>query len=673
MRKQDEGFRYSVKNGTYHGLGVQKLGDDICFTIAVPDRKRCSLLLYKRGEKEAAASIPMGSSSRYGDLRSVILESFPVEEYEYNYLIDGQVTTDPYADVICGREVWGKAPKGEGALRGRAVFEEYDWQGDAPLQLPWSEVVVYSTHVRGFTKHASSGVRAKGTFAGVAEKIPYLKELGINQLELMPVYEFAEVEAWDEKRPPLRLSANGQKELVNYWGYSESYYFAPKASYSATGDPVREFKDLVRELHKNGIELVLEFHFPKGTRTALALDCVRHWVLEYHIDGIHVNRDHAPVEALAQDPLLSHTKIMSEGFQLEEIYEERHIPNFRNLAEYNDGFMLDVRRFLKGDEGQLAPFAWRARRNPSEYAVINYMANHNGFTLLDAVSYDEKHNEANGEENHDGTDYNYSWNCGEEGPSRKKKTLALRARQLRNAFVLLLLSQGTPLIYGGDERGNSQSGNNNVYCQDNELSWVNWKTGKAFGFLTDYVKGLIAFRRAHPVFHQKQELRMTDYLSCGHPDLSYHGKRAWLGDFENYSRSVGAFYGGDYIEANSGGKETDSFFYVAYNMHWIPHEFALPDLPGKGNWKIAIDTGLEGTAGIYEEGKEPLLSDQRTVTVPERTILVLTGRRGFKKDKPRTPEKKAPERKAQKKKAAEKKAPEKKTSEMKDGTGMKEE
>ena len=379
------------------------------------------------------------------------------------------------------------------------------------------------------------------------------------------------------------------------------------------------------------------------------------------------------LSTLAQDPLLSHTKIMSEGFQLEEIYEERHIPNFRNLAEYNDGFMLDVRRFLKGDEGQLAPFAWRARRNPSEYAVINYMANHNGFTLLDAVSYDEKHNEANGEENHDGTDYNYSWNCGEEGPSRKKKTLALRARQLRNAFVLLLLSQGTPLIYGGDERGNSQSGNNNVYCQDNELSWVNWKTGKAFGFLTDYVKGLIAFRRAHPVFHQKQELRMTDYLSCGHPDLSYHGKRAWLGDFENYSRSVGAFYGGDYIEANSGGKETDSFFYVAYNMHWIPHEFALPDLPGKGNWKIAIDTGLEGTAGIYEEGKEPLLSDQRTVTVPERTILVLTGRRGFKKDKPRTPEKKAPERKAQKKKAAEKKAPEKKTSERKDGTGMKEE
>ncbi len=626
MKKQlDEGFQYNVKYGTYHGLGVQKLGDDICFTIAVPDRKRCSLLLYKRGEKDAAASIPMGSSSRYGDLRSLIIEKFPVEDYEYNYLIDRQIVTDPYASVICGRENWGKAPGSREALRGRAVFDEYDWQNDAPLQLSWPDVVVYATHVRGFTKHSSSGVKAKGTFAGIMEKIPYLKELGINQLELMPVYEFEEAEIWDEKRPPLRRPGNGQKELLNYWGYTDAYYFAPKASYSATGDPVREFKDLVRELHRNGIELVLEFHFPKGTRTALVLDCVRHWVLEYHIDGIHVNRDFAPVEALAQDPLLSHTKIMTESFRLDEIYEERRVPHFRNLAEYNDGFMLDARRFLKGDEGQLVPFTWRARRNPSEYTVINYMANHNGFTLMDAVSYDEKHNEANGEENHDGTDFNYSWNCGEEGPSRKKRTITLRARQLRNAFLFLLLSQGTPLIYGGDELGNSQSGNNNVYCQDNELSWINWKTGKSFGFLTEYVKKLIEFRKKHPVFHQSRELRMTDYLSCGHPDISYHGKRAWLGDFENYSRSVGVFYGGDYIAANSGGKEKDSFFYVAYNMHWIPHEFALPSLPGKGQWKVAIDTGAEGLTGIYPEGKELLLSDQRTVTVPERTILVLTG------------------------------------------------
>ncbi len=638
MKKPEQGFPYSVKKGTYRSLGVQKIGEDVCFTISAPVWKRCSLLLYRRGESEAAASVPMDSSSRYGDLRSLLIEKFPVEEYEYNYLMDDRIVTDPYAPAISGREIWGRAPKGEGDLRGRAVFDEYDWDGDVPLQLSWTDIVVYATHVRGFTKHPSSGVRAKGTFQGIKEKIPYLKELGINQLELMPVYEFSEAESWDEKRPLLRRPGNEKGEFLNYWGYTDAYYFAPKASYAATGDPVREFKDLVRELHRNGIELALEFYFPKGVRTALVLDCIRHWVLEYHIDGIHVNRDYAPVEALIQEPLLSHTKIMTESFHLENIYSERHVPHFRNLAEENDGFMLDVRRFLKGDEGQLVPFTWRARRNPPDYAVVNYMANHNGFTLMDAVSYDEKHNESNGEENHDGSDFNCSWNCGEEGPSRKRKTLALRARQIRNAFVLLLLSQGTPLIYGGDERGNSQLGNNNVYCQDNELSWVNWKTGRTYAFLTEYVRKLISFRREHPVFHQERELSMTDYLSCGCPDISYHGKQAWLGDFENYSRSVGIFYGGDYVEANTQGKQRDCFFYVAYNMHWIPHEFALPDLPGKGMWRIAVDTGAEGATGIYPQGEEILLSDQRRVTVPERTILVLIGRP--EKTKAKKPEEK---------------------------------
>ena len=386
----------------------------------------------------------------------------------------------------------------------------------------------------------------------------------------------------------------------------------------------------MKQLHKNEIELILEFYFPKGIRTALVLDCIRYWVLEYHIDGIHVNRDGTPVEALAQEPLLSHTKIMTESFGLDEIYEERYTPAFRNLAEYHDAFLQGARRFLKGDEGELPSFIWRARRNPDRCAVMNYLAGHNGFTLMDTVSYDEKHNEANGEKNRDGTDYNYSWNCGEEGPSRKKKTVALRARQLRNAFLLLLLSQGTPLIYGGDERGNSQSGNNNVYCQDNELSWINWKPGKAWEFLPEYVEKLIAFRAAHPVFRQKKELCQTDYLSCGYPDVSYHGKRAWFGDFENYSRSVGILYAGEYVAANSEGLQQDDSFYVACNMHWIPHEFALPGLPDRRVWSVAIDSGVEGAAGICSDGEERSLEDQRTVTVPGRTILVLRGKKEMK-------------------------------------------
>lgn len=624
MKKTEEGFTYRVEEGNSYQPGVKKTREGICFTVAVPDRKRCSLLLYKKGEKEVAASIPMGSSVRYGDLRSMLIRQFPIEEYEYNYLIDGQVVTDPYASRICGREQWGQMVSEEGTVRGQAVLEEYDWEGDTKPLIPYEDVIAYATHVRGFTKHPTSRVKAKGTFAGVREKIPYLKELGINQLELMPVYEFAEVPSLESQTQ--QTYCPDIQEKLNYWGYTEGFYFAPKASYSATGNPVREMKDLVKALHQNGMELILEFYFPKGTKSSLILDCIRYWVLEYHIDGVHINRDQAPVEALAQEPLLSHTKIMTESFWTDEIYEEGYVPAYRNLAEYNAGFQIAARRFLKGDEGQTQEFTWRARRNPARQAVVNYLTNHNGFTLMDLVSYDAKHNEANGEENRDGTDYNYSWNCGEEGPCRKKKVVELRMRQLRNAFVLLFLSQGTPLLYGGDECGNSQSGNNNVYCQDNELSWVNWKPGKAESFLTEYVKKLIGFRKAHPIFHQAVELQMADYLSCGYPDLSYHGKNAWYGDFENSSRSVGILYSGDYMEANSKGEKKDNYFYVAYNMHWTPHEFALPSLPGALEWKIAIDTDVEGARGIYAEGKEVILEEQRTVTVPERTILVLIGK-----------------------------------------------
>ncbi len=620
MKKWDKNLEYDVKEGILQGQGVRKLGGDICFTVAVPDKKTCSLLLYKKGKKEVEASIPMESSIRYGDLRSVLVKGLPAEKYEYNYRIEEQVVTDPYACHITGREHFGKPVKEE-ELRGRIISDNYDWEDDKPLMLPFEEVVAYGTHVRGFTKHPTSKVKKKGTFAGIQEKISYLKQLGINQLELMPVYEFSELESMNNSPEWMKYAPIEEANVrLNYWGYTpRAYYFAPKASYAASDDPVKELKDLVKELHRNGIELILEFYFPKGTKASLVLDCVKYWVLEYHIDGIHINRDYAPVEALAHEPLLAHTKLLTEGFSLDEIYEEKTLPAFRNLAEYNDGFMLDARRFLKGDEGQLSNFTWRARHNPDRQGVINYMANHNGFTLMDLVSYDEKHNEANGEENRDGTDYNYSWNCGEEGPSRKKRILQLRGKQLRNAFALLLLSQGTPLIYAGDEMGNSQQGNNNAWCRDNEQSWIEWRGGKQERMLLEYVKALIAFRKAHPIFRQNKELRMMDYLSCGYPDVSYHGKRAWFGDFENYSRSVGVLYAGNYMEDKVS-------FYVAYNMHWMPHEYALPGLSGEALWRIAIDTGIEGAGAIYQEGQEPILEEQRMITVPERTIIVLTGK-----------------------------------------------
>ena len=312
-------------------------------------------------------------------------------------------------------------------------------------------------------------------------------------------------------------------EMLNYWGYGKACFFAPKASYSASGNPVREMKELVRELHKNGIELILEFYFPYMTSPALVRDCVKHWVSEYHIDGVHVNAQDTPLICLSWEPLLSRTKIMSEYFPLERIYESDYQPTFRRLAEYNDDFMIKARRFLKGDEDTLWQISESMRRNPAQQAVINYIACHNGFTLADAVSYDVKHNEDNGEDNRDGTDCNHSCNYGEEGPTSKKALQSLRRRQMRNAFLILLLSQGVPAVYGGDEMGNSQRGNNNAYCQDNEISWIQWSRKKYDRQMQEFVREAIAFRGRHAAFGRRKPYVMSDYLSKGMPDLSYHG------------------------------------------------------------------------------------------------------------------------------------------------------
>jgi len=610
-------FEYRIGAGRPDRLGVTKVGKDINFAVTVRDEKKCSLLLYPRGSEEIAAELPFTEEMQFGDVYAMQIHQFPMNEYEYNYRIDGTVTTDPYARCVCGREQWGKCPSGPHAVRGGVRFESFSWQGDEPLKLPYEECIMYVTHPRGFTMDDSSRVRHPGTFAGIREKIPYLKKLGITQLELMPVYEFAELkeEKALKKHMPVRRDS---MEKINYWGYGNACFFAPKASYSASGNPIREMKELVRELHKNGIELILEFYFPERTNPNLIMDCVKYWVSEYHIDGVHVNSAGTPLVALSLEPHLSRTKVMSEYFPLDQIYEQGYEPAFCRLAEYNDDFLVKARRFLKGDEDMLWQITGSMRKNPGQTAVINYVAGHNGFTLTDAVSYDVKHNEGNGEENRDGSNYNYSSNYGEEGPSGNRLLERLRRKQIRNAFLLLLLSQGVPAIYGGDEMGNSQCGNNNVYCQDNGLAWIQWSRKKADRRMQQFVADAIAFRKEHKAFGRRQAYTMKDYLSKGMPDLSYHGKRAWYGDFESYSRQVGIMYAGCYT-----GGET---LYVLYNMHTTAHEFALPTLPGGQSWYEIADTGQEEGV-FFPKGEELLLEDQKMIKVDPRTILILAGKK----------------------------------------------
>ena len=556
-------------------LGINISGDHVNFSVAVPEGERCWLLLYRAGEEEPKERYEM--TEAIGEVRFLALEGMDPADYEYNYMIGGEVTVDPYARGLAGRDIWGKErdiQKHE--VRGVLKNGRYDWEGDEPLKLPFHSIVAYSLHVRGFTKHTSSGVKKKGTFSGVVEKLPYLKDLGFNQIQCMPVYEFEEC-----------------GRFRNYWGYGPAYYFAPKSAYAASGDGERELKDMVKACHKEGIEVVLEMPFTGDTSKQLMEECLRYYCLEYHIDGFLLNPYVAPMDAIHADPILKHTKILV----------------------HDTGFQTVMRRFLKGDEGMVRDVMYWLRHQSETKEILNMITGQTGFTLRDLVSYDGKHNEANGEQNQDGPDYNYSWNCGAEGPSRKKAVTELRKNQTRNAFFLLLLAQGTPCILAGDEFGNTQKGNNNVYCQDNPVGWLDWSGLEKHPELHDFVKELIAFRKKHPVFWPEKEMTGMTYSKKGVPDVSYHGENAWRVPLEVSSRQLGVYYSG----ADQTG-ENDEDCFVAYNMHWLEHTFALPALPKGKKWYRIAST----QEGVLDKA-EPL-DDQKFAEVKERTIMIFSGR-----------------------------------------------
>ena len=596
---------------------------------AVAAAKACSLLLFVKEDKNGkearfreVRNIPFPEEGKTGHVWSMTLNG-AFDDLYYAFEADGTRFSDPYGRSFAGRERWGRLSHAKRLLLSPVAEPEFDWQGDRPLHIPYEDCIVYRAHVRGLTKHASSGTEHRGTFRGVVDKIPYFKELGITTLELLPPVEFQEVMMPEnvEGNPYGTSEPTGR---LNYWGYAKAGMFAPKASYADPGtNPVTEFKYMVRELHKAGLEVVPELYFSGKEVPEFVLETVRFWVREYHVDGIHLT-GYAPTVLLAKDPYLADTKLWALSWEAEKpaAGEKKH------LGEYNDGFLIDMRRALKGDEEQMSSLIYRNRRNPAETGVLNFMAGTNGFTMMDMVSYDQKHNEANGENNRDGSDYNYSWNCGAEGHVRKKKIQELRSRQLRNAMLLLFLSQGTPVLLAGDEFGNSQNGNNNAYCQDNEISWLNWNLNKWDQALLDFVKHVIAFRKAHPVFHMGQEPRVMDYLACGHPDISYHGVNAWQPEFENFRRQIGILYCGAYAKKPNG--ENDDFFFVIFNMHWEPHSFALPNLPKNLVWSLAFDTSDSAAGGYYEEGQERQILNQKNYMVPSRSVLVFQGKKKAK-------------------------------------------
>lgn len=643
------------RKGTPLPLGATKENESINFSVVAQNCEVCKLVLLHKKNNKKNQYVPIPADYRTGNVYSIIIENLPYEEYEYVYEIDGQVIVDPYAKVITGREKWGKHNHyfDPYSLRGGFAFQAFDWKEDMPLEIPYKDLIIYKMHVRGFTKHASSKTgKVAGTFRGVVEKIPYLKELGINAVLLMPIVEFDEILIEENyMRSPGTQDKKEEKDYefiniakdedtyretmlrdvyvrdskqedkiripyrINYWGYGKNtYYFAPKASYAyEPTNVVEELKTMIRELHDAGIEVLMEFNFTPDMTQQSILDCLHYWYFTYHIDGFSVNNNVVSTKILSSDPVLSRTKFLATSWETNHNFTDTNRKSYRNLAEYNDGFLIDARRYLKSDEEQVNAFAYRIRRNPADYAVINYITNNNGFTLMDLVCYDVKHNYANGEDNKDGTDYNYSWNCGTEGKTGKKKIKELRRQQIRNALVMLLLSQGTPMIMMGDEFGNSQEGNNNAYCQDNAISWINWNNRVQNEDIECFVKELISVRKRQGVFGRENEYRMMDYQSMGCPDMSYHGTKAWYPDFSYYSRMFGVMYCGQY-----GSKEENklnSYFYIAYNMHWENHEFDLPQLPMGQRWEVYINTA--------PTNEKNMRLNNRAVFVAPRSIVVL--------------------------------------------------
>ncbi|MDD7741041.1 MAG: alpha-amylase family glycosyl hydrolase [Fusicatenibacter sp.] len=618
MSQRKEKEELQVLAGDPRKLGASKAERGYHFALEIPEGKKAELLLYKKGEKEPFERIPFTEEQRVGSVAAMTVIGLN-GNFSYNFCIDGRVCQDPNATALEGRDQFGE-PVSEDEHAVRCLIAKKPVMSTQPLFQPYEDLLVYKLHVRGFTKDTSSKVKHKGTFLGVIEKIPYLKELGINAVELMPVYEFFEmpVKKEEKKYAPLLIKAEPK---VNYWGYGgRALYYAPKASFSATHHPVQEFAQLVDALHESGIECILEFCFPGEITAARAVDILEYYVVTFHVDGFRIIGDGKLAMETAGNPLLKKTKLIFVGFDGGQIYGESK-PGIQNLGEQNQGFQENVRRFLKGDEGTLPGFSYSMRRNPATHGVINYLAEHDGFTMMDMVSYDTRHNEDNGEENRDGTESNFSWNCGAEGPSRKAAVRKLRIRQLKNAFLMLMTGQGTPMIYSGDELGNSQNGNNNAWCQDNKVGWIDWNAGKKYPELQEFVKKAIAFRKEHPAFHGSAEPKLLDYKAYGCPDLSYHSQRAWYSQMENTSRSIGVMYYGDYYRKQDGTPDTS--LYIAYNMHWEEKELALPTLPGKQVWQVTVDTDKEEC--FYGEGKGPKIAG-KMVTVAPRSIMILIGK-----------------------------------------------
>ena len=680
-----EGFK--IRPGFFRMYGACVASNGVSFTINSHGATRCTLLLFKPQAPKPYARIPFPDSYRIGDTYSMLVYDIKPDEFEYAFSFDGpyepakgllfneeNVLLDPYSRAVTGQRKWGEKPEGgkDFEYRARVVKSSFDWGNIKQLEQPFEDLVIYEIHVRGYTKDKSSGVSAPGTFAGLKDKIPYLKDLGINAVELMPIFEFDEMES-------ARVVDGVQ--LYNYWGYNTVSFFAPNTSYAFNEEhnhEGNELKSLIKALKENGIEVILDVvfnHTAEGNEMGpcfsfkgidnnvyymltpdahyynfsgcgnvmncnhpvvrnFIIDCLRHWAIEYRVDGFRfdlasiLGRDQngAPManppilESLAFDPVLGKMKLIAEAWDAGGLYQVGSFPSWNRWAEWNGRYRDDMRSFLKGDDGMAGNAITRITGSRDLYspesrghkASVNFLTCHDGFTLYDLYSYNEKHNEKNGWNNTDGDNNGHSWNCGAEGETDDPNVNGLRRRLIKNAFAALLCSRGPAVFFAGDEFCNTQFGNNNVYCQDNIISWLDWSRLEEFKEIHDFVRHMIQFRKEHPILR-----KMTKPSSCQFPEISVHNGTPFNASTDYKTKLIGIMYAG----RNEEDTEDDIVFYCM-NAYWEPLVMQLPVLPNGKHWHVDTNTNAEYFDGEDFTEKTELLG-VNTIRVPARTTIIL--------------------------------------------------
>ena len=678
---------FQVRPGFFLDFGATVIPGGVNFTIQSHKATSCELLLFHREAEEPFAVLPFPDNYRIGFCYSMIVFGLDIEEFEYAYRLDGpydekmglrfdrtKVLLDPYARAVTGQSHWGHKNNPQHGYRARVVHSNFDWGQQRHTSIPMEDLIIYELHVRGYTKDASSGVKHPGTFDGLKEKIPYLKGLGVNAVERMPVFEF------DEMRDARLIDEN---LLLDFWGYNPVSFFAPNTSYSSSKEYNREgmeLKSLIKELHDQNMEVILDVvfnHTAEGNEFGpsfsfkgfdnqiyymltpdghyynfsgcgntlncnhpvvqnMILDCLRYWVIEYRVDGFRFdlasilgrNEDGTPLHqppllrSLAFDSILGNVKLIAEAWDAGGLYQVGSFPSWKRWAEWNGRYRDDMRRFLKGDDFLSQAAARRITGSPDLYdpvfrgrnASVNFLTCHDGFTLYDLYSYNEKHNEANGWGNTDGADDNNSWNCGVEGDTTDPSVLALRRKMMMNACAVLMCSRGTPMFLAGDEFADTRYGNNNPYCQDNLISWLDWSLLEKNRALYEFFRYMIHFRKAHACIRKDLE---PSYL--GFPSMSLHGLTPWKPDLPESSHTACVLFSG-YDDS----LHKEDLVFLAVNTHWCSAALTLPQLPDGYTWKIAVNTG-DKKQQTFTDSEIPAAGS--SVLLGERSVIVFVGER----------------------------------------------